>query len=130
MKEPVWIPVAAVRAIHLELIAEYGGQPGVRDEGLLDSALARPQNLFAYEEPDLHDLAAAYAFGIARNHPFFDGNKRAAFAAIGVFLELNGRELIADEADAIETMLRLAEGKLNQRDLAAWVRGNSRKLRT
>ena len=124
MKEPVWIPVAAVRAIHFELIAEYGGLPGVRDQNLLESALARPRNLFAYEGADLFHLAAAYAYGFARNHPFLDGNKRMAFASIAVFLDLNGYELLADKADAIETMLTLAAGGVSQEELAAWIRAN------
>lgn len=129
MKEPVWIPLAAVRAIHLELIAEYGGLPGIRDQNLLESALARPRHLFAYEDPDLYELAAAYAYGFARNHPFVDGNKRMAMASIAVFLELtrrNGHTLTAEKADAIETMLELARGKLAQRELAEWIRRNSR----
>ena len=128
MKEPVWTPDAAVRAIHLELIAEYGGLPGVRDENLLESALARPRNLFAYGDPDLFELAAAYAFGIARNHPFADGNKRLAFAVIAVFLELNGYELAAEKADAIGAMLGLAAGKASQAELTAWIRRNSRRI--
>ena len=119
--------MAAVNAIHLELIAEYGGLPGVRDQNLLESALERPRNLFAYEDPSLFELAAAYAFGLAKNHPFVDGNKRMAMAGMAVFLELNGYELIADKADAIETILSLAAGKLSQRDLATWIRRNSRK---
>ena len=129
MKEPVWIPDAAVRAIHLELIAEYGGLLEVRDENLLQSALARPRNLFAYGDPDLFELAATYAFGLARNHPFADGNKRVAFASMTVFLELNGHELVAEKADAIGTMLGLAAGKLSQTELAAWIRRNSRRIR-
>ena len=129
MKEPVWIPDAAVRAIHLELIAEYDGLPGVRDENLLQSALARPRNLFAYGDPGLFELAAAYAFGLARNHPFADGNKRVAFASMAVFLELNGHELAAEKADAIGLMLGLAAGKLSQAELAAWIRRNSRRIR-
>lgn len=128
MREPAWIPIAAVEAIHLELIAEYGGLPGVRDQNLLEPTLARPRQLLAYGAPDLFDLAAAYAYGFARNHPFVDGNKRIAMASIAVFLELNGHELMAEKADAIETMLELARGSLREPDLAAWIKGNSRRL--
>jgi death-on-curing protein len=110
-----------VRAMHLELIAEYGGSAGVRDEGLLDSALARPHHLAAYGEPDFFALAASYAFGISRNHPFIDGNKRVAFVCMAVFLELNGWTLTASQQDATETMLRLAAGELNEEALVAWV---------
>ncbi len=121
MKEPHWIPIEAICAMHLELIAEHGGLPGIRDQGLLESALARPRNLWAYEKPTLFDLAAAYGFGLAKNHGFVDGNKRIALAAIDVFLRINGYHLTATEADAVATIRRLAESKLNQAGLAAWV---------
>lgn len=127
MKEPLWIPAEAVVAIHGELLAEYGGVPGIRDQNLLEATLARPRHLLAYGEPDLFELAAAYAYGFARNHPFVDGNKRMAMASLAVFLEINGRALEADKVDTIDTILELAKGTLTQRELAAWIRANSRR---
>lgn len=121
MREPWWVPIEAIKAIHLELIAEHGGLPGVRDEGLLESALARPRNLWAYEKPTLYDLAAAYGFGLTKNHALVDGNKRIGLAAIDVFLRMNGSHLTASEAEAVAVILKLAEGKLDQADLAAWI---------
>lgn len=119
----VWIADNVVLAIHEAQLAEHGGIPGIRDEGLLSSALARPLNLDAYgDEPDASSLAAAYAFGIARNHPFFDGNKRTAFVVMELFLNLNGWALRADDADCISTMLALAAGNLSEKALAAWLR--------
>lgn len=114
-----------VRAMHLELIAEYGGSDGVRDAGLLESALARPGNLAAYGEPDFFALAAAYAYGISRNHPFVDGNKRVAFVCMAVFLELNGWQLNATQESATDVMLRLAAGSLKEDDLVLWVTENA-----
>lgn len=126
MKEPAWISKAVILAIHDEQLAEHGGGESVRDEGLLDSALARPQNQFAYSRKiDLAALAAAYAFGIARNHPFIDGNKRTAFVAMELFLDLNGVALTASDHDAVVTTLRLAAGEIEEDELAAWVRANS-----
>jgi len=114
-------------AIHDEQIAEHGGMPGLRDKSLMLSALGRPQNLAAYGEPDIADLAAAYAFGIARDHPFLDGNKRTAITvAAGVFLPLNGFELIALDADTVRVMLEVAEGSMPEPDFAAWLRSNLR----
>ncbi|MBY0375972.1 MAG: type II toxin-antitoxin system death-on-curing family toxin [Bryobacteraceae bacterium] len=114
-----------VLAFHLEQIREHGGATGIRDEGLLESALARPENLAAYGEPDLFDLAASYSFGLARHHPFVDGNKRTAFMAAYTFLGLNGQRLIAPEPDAALTFWRLAAGELSESELAAWFRLNS-----
>jgi len=111
-----------VLAIHEEQLAEHGGADGVRDMGLLESALARPQNLLAYGSPDLADLSAAYAAGIARNHPFVDGNKRTAWVVAETFVELNGVEIAADDAGAYETMLALAEGRVDEGAFAAWMR--------
>lgn len=122
---PRWISKHALLLLHAESIAEFGGPSGVRDEGLLESALARPQNTFAYGAGSVSELAAAYAFGIARNHPFVDGNKRAAFLALGLFLALNGMQLIATQLDASETMFALAAGDISEADLAAWVERNS-----
>ena len=124
-RNPLWIDQRALLLLHSETLAQHGGLPGVRDHGLLESALARPRNLHAYEpESDLDRLAAAYGFGLARNHPFNDGNKRSAFLAIGLFLEINGRELIADPVEAIAVILNLSEGSLSEPDLARWIREN------
>jgi death on curing protein len=110
--------------IHEQQIVHFGGGSGLRDEGLLLSALARPENLAVYGEPDVAALAAAYAFGIARNHPFVDGNKRTALVTAAVFLIENGYELVASEADAVLTALALAAGELTEVALAEWIRGN------
>jgi death-on-curing protein len=113
----------AVYAIHDEQIAEHGGLAGVRDKALLLSALARPQHLEAYGSPDVADLAAAYAVGIARNHPFLDGNKRTAIVvAAGLFLPLNGYEIVADNREIVRVMLAVAEGLMDDAELAAWFR--------
>lgn len=114
-----------VRAMHLELIAEYGGSEGVRDQGLLESALARPHHLAAYGEPDFFALAAAYAYGISRNHPFIDGNKRVAFVCMAVFLELNGWQLNASQQSATDVMLQLAKGPMDEQELVHWVTENA-----
>jgi death-on-curing protein len=106
-------------------LAEHGGAPGVRDPGALESALARPQNLVAYGAPDYAELAAAYAFGIAKNHPFVDGNKRTAFVALEFFLELNGYVLGADDVQCVVTILSIADGTLSEAELADWLRANS-----
>ena len=120
-----WPEKALVHAIHERQLAEHGGTGGVRDEGLLESALARPQQLHAYSDPapDLADLAAALAYGLARNHPFLDGNKRTAAVACETFLELNGATLEADDLELYPLYLELAEGKLGEREFAAWLRG-------
>ena len=117
-----WISKPALLLLHAESLAEHGGSPGLRDEGLLDSALARPQNLLAYGEPDAAALAAAYGSGVARNHPFIDGNKRAALLSIGLFLHLNGWRLTASQADTTRTRLALAAGELPEDALADWLR--------
>jgi len=120
----VWIGKALALAIHERQLAEHGGGSGVRDEGMLDSALARPQQRHAYGEPppDLADLAAALAFGLARNHPFVDGNKRTAHVCYRVFIALNDGELMAGEEDKYVAMLQLAEGSLDEAGFAAWLR--------
>jgi death on curing protein len=125
----VWLDVRDVVAFHAGQIAEFGGQAGVRDPGLLESAVARPRNRAAYAKPSLFELAAAYAFGIARNHPFIDGNKRTALVSAFAFLELNGWEVRAPEADATVTFLLLAEGKLSESMLAEWIEQHCVKLR-
>jgi death-on-curing protein len=117
-----WIDKHALLLLHSESLDEHGGASGMRDEGLLDSALARPLNLAAYGEPDLADLAAAYAVGIAQNHPFVDGNKRAAFLAAGLFLALNGMRLRVPQAEAAGAMLAVAAGELEEAAFAEWIR--------
>ncbi|MBS0303435.1 type II toxin-antitoxin system death-on-curing family toxin [Ottowia sp.] len=117
-----WISKPALLLLHAESLAEHGGSPGIRDEGLLDAALARPQNLVAYGQPDVAALAASYGWGIARNHPFIDGNKRAALLSIGLFLHLNDWRLTASQADTTRTMLALAAGDLPEDTLADWLR--------
>ncbi|MGH7787090.1 MAG: type II toxin-antitoxin system death-on-curing family toxin [Candidatus Binatia bacterium] len=125
-RAPVWLAKRAVMAVHQMLLAEFGGSPGIRDEGLLDSALARPRNLRAYEAPDLVALAAAYAAGIVGNHPFIDGNKRTGFMAAYIFLDRNGQDLVASEADATMLTRSLAAGESSEPDVAAWLRQNVR----
>jgi death-on-curing protein len=126
VKEPEWLSKAVILAIHDEQLAEHGGGEGVRDDGLLDAALARPRNRLAYDAAaDLAALAAAYAFGLARNHPFIDGNKRTAFVAVELFLDLNGMSLAASDADCVLTMLRLAAGEIEEDAFADWLRANS-----
>lgn len=120
----VWLEKTLALAIHDRQLAEHGGSAGIRDEALLESALARPQQLFAYGDPapDLAELAASLAFGLARNHPFVDGNKRTAAAACETFLELNQTTLAADDLELYPLYLALAEGKLSEKDFAAWLR--------
>lgn len=123
--EPKWISKRALLLLHEEGIAEFGGARGLRDEGLLDSALARPENLQVYQpECTMADLAAAYGFGLAKNHAFFDGNKRVAFLSIGLFLAINGCRLIADQVDAIRAMLAVAASELAEAALSAWIAMN------
>jgi death on curing protein len=117
-----WIDKRALLLLHADSLAEHGGASGLRDEGLLDSALARPLNLAAYGEPDVAALAASYGLGLAKNHAFVDGNKRAAFLSVGLFLALNGYRLRADQADAVLTMLAVASGDLDEAAFAAWIR--------
>ncbi len=125
-----WVDSGLVLAIHEEQLAEHGGADGVRDMGLLESALTRPLNLLSYGSPDLADLAAAYAAGIARNHPFLDGNKRTAWVVAETFVELNGVEITADDADAYEAILALAEGRIDESAFAAWMRPQLKPKRT
>jgi death on curing protein len=128
MTEPEWLDVEIMIDIHAEQLALFGGPDGVRDRGLLESALARPINKFTYGETDLAALAAAYAFGIAKNHPFVDGNKRAAFASVIVFLGLNGVDFAPRPEDATIVMLSLAAGEVSEQSLARWIRDNWPKL--
>lgn len=125
MKEPHWVLREIVLSIHEEQLAEHGGLSGIRDEGLLESALARPLNLWSYGKGDPADLAAAYAFGIARNHPFLDGNKRTAFVAAALFLLLNGLRLEVSDADCVVTMLAVAEGSIEEEAFSEWLRLHS-----
>ena len=128
MNQWVWIEESVVWAVHEAQLAEHGGSAGVRDSGLLQSALARPLNLLAYGEADAPTLAAAYGFGIARNHPFIDGNKRTAFVCVELFLALNGFVLTALDADCVSTMLALAAGELPEADFAAWIKDHTLPL--
>ncbi len=128
MTEVIWIDLPEVLAIHGCQLDEHGGASGVRDDGLLESALARPQQLFTYGEPDVFDLAAAYTAGIVRNHPFVDGNKRTGFVVGILFLELNGPTFTASEADATQAVLGLAAGKITDDEFAMWLRSNSTPL--
>lgn len=123
----VWLDADVLRAVHEEQLAEHGGAAGTRDDGLFESALARPENLAAYGAPDAADLAAAYGFGIARNHPFIDGNKRTAFVAVELFLDLNGYELTASDADCVLTMLAVAAGQMDETTFARWLRQHGQK---
>lgn len=120
-----WIDKRLLTLLHDESLAEHGGAAGLRDEGLLDSALTRPLNLVAYGEPDLAELAAAYGVGLAKNHAFVDGNKRPAFLAVGLFLRLNGHRLNATPAAATIAMMDVAAGALNEADFATWIRRHS-----
>lgn len=117
-----WVNRQVLLLLHEESLAEHGGAPGLRDEGLLDSALSRPLNLALYDDPDVADLAAAYAMALAKNHAFVDGNKRAAFLALGMFLALNGHRLRATQVDATLTMLGVAAGEISQNGLSQWIR--------
>jgi death-on-curing protein len=121
-----WLSADVLLAVHEEQLAEHGGAAGVRDLGLFESALARPQNVAAYGNPDAADLAASYGVGLAKNHPFIDGNKRTAFVAVELFLALNGHDLVADDADCVLTMLAVAAGSLDEPGFAAWLRTHSR----
>lgn len=124
MTEPVWLTSDLVIAIHDEQLRIFGGPPGIRDQGMLESALGRAQNKWSYGETDLAALAAAYAFGIGRNHPFVDGNKRAALLSIVTFLGLNDIDFVVDEAEAVVMTLGLASGEIEEEGLARWIRDN------
>lgn len=130
MDDPIWISIDLVLAIHKRQLSEHGGLVGVRDPGLLESALARPRHLFAYNDPtpELTELAASYAFGIARNHPFIDGNKRTAAVACELFLELNGITITADDAEMYPIFLGLAEGSVSESELAVWLKSNTTRV--
>jgi len=130
VREPIWVDRRALVLLHAETLAEHGGRAGILDEGRLDSALARPRQIFSYQaKADLARLAAAYGVGLMRDHPFADGNKRAAFLAVGLFLRLNGFRLVADQADAASTMLALATGEVAEEEFAAWIRTHVKRQR-
>lgn len=122
----VWVGRPIILAVHEEQLAEHGGASGIRDEGLLESALARPLNRAGYGEPDIPELAALYAIAIARNHPFIDGNKRTAYVALELFLALNGLRLAVSDADAVLAMLAMAAGDMHDDAFTGWVRQNVR----
>src|SRR5262245_37661640 len=125
-QEPCWLLDRVVPAIHRRQLAEHGGLDGIRDPGMLSSALARPKNLYAYgsPKPDMAALASSYAFGIARNHPFVDGNKRTAFVACRTFMRLNGMDIDASETDKYLVFMSLADGSLTEDELAEWIRAH------
>jgi death-on-curing protein len=129
MKEPVWVLREVVHALHERLLSEFGGAAGVRDDGMLESALSRPANQFAYGSPSMPELAAAYAFGLVRNHPFVDGNKRIGFATAVLFLELNGYRFAASEIDATVQTLALAAHDLDEGGYAAWLESHSKPIK-
>ncbi len=128
--EPVWIERQALLLLHGESLAEHGGAPGIRDDGMLESALFRPRHKLQYGDPDVHELAAAYAYGFAKNHAFIDGNKRAGLLAAGLFLLMNGWRLEAGQADTIGAMLALADGTWSETDFATWLRLQSAPTQT
>lgn len=130
MDEPLWLSRSVVEALHADQVREHGGQLGLRDPGLLESALARPRHVWSYDtHADLAKLAAEYGFGLAKNHAFLDGNKRVAFVATNVFLILNGFEIEAAEPAVVDTMLRVADGRMSREKFAAWI-GNVMVLYT
>jgi len=129
MTEPIWIKLRVVQAFHDRQINEHGGLPGLRDEGLLLSALSRPENTYHYSDPkpDIAELAAAYGFGIAKNHPFNDANKRTAFISMRLFLKLNGWDLVASAEDKYKTIIRVAASDVSGDELAQWIRKTWKK---
>ena len=127
MKEPAWVLREVVLMAHEQSLAQFGGSAGVRDEGLMDSALGKPQNLFACGKPNLFELAASYAFGLVKNHPFIDGNKRTGFVVTVTFLECNGWHLEASEVDATVRTLALAAGEMSESAYAEWLKANSKR---
>jgi death-on-curing protein len=122
MQEPEWVSKAVVLALHEEQLAEHGGSPGLRDEGLLESALGKPQNLLSNGQPDLADLAAAYAVGLAKNHAFVDGNKRVSNVVTLTFLLLNGYDLKTDDTEQVRVWLAIADGTMSEKRVADWIR--------
>ena len=132
MTEPIWINLRVIKAFHDRQINEHGGLPGLRDEGLLSSALSRPENFFHYSEPkpDVAELAAAYGFELAKNHPFTDANKRTALIAMRLFLKLNGYDLAASPEHKYKTIIRVAASDINEDELAHWIRNNLKEIKS
>jgi len=129
MTEPTWVEKEALLLLHTKSLARFGGVESLRDEGLLDSALARPRNAFHYDDlRDIAGLAASYAFGLAKNHPFVDGNKRMAFMAVGLFLGANSWELTAEPVEAIRAVQALAGGEIGEGEFAAWLKLNIKRF--
>ena len=128
MRTPIWVLRETVLTLHEQSLAEFGGSADIRDEGLLESALSKPENLLAYGKPTLFDLAASYAFGLVKDRPFIDGNKRAGFIVAVVFLELKGYRLEATEVAAALRTLALAAGEMSEAEYAAWLKSNSRRV--
>ncbi len=128
-KEPNWLTPERLVAIHELMLALHGGLGGTRDQGALESALGQPMHRWHYGEDDLAELAAAYGFALAKNHPFADGNKRTAFVSMATFIEQNGRELTAPEADVVVVMVAVASGEITEKQLAEWLRGNTARRR-
>ena len=130
MTEPIWINLRVIKAFHDRQINEHGGLPGLLDEGLLSSALSRPENSFHYSEPkpDVSELAAAYGFELAKNHPFNDANKRTALIAMRLFLKLNGFDLVASPEDKYKTIIRVAASDINEDELAHWIGNNLKEI--
>ena len=127
MKQPYWLTREECLTLHEMMLSQYGGGEGLRDDNMLESALAKPRQLFAYGKPAMSDLAASYVFGVVRNHPFIDGNKRTGFILGAGFLERNGHEFFASEAEAAVRTLALAAGEMSEAEYAAWLKKNSRK---
>ena len=127
MQEPIWISDKIVKAMHTDQLAQHGGSPGIRDENLLSASLARPRHLLVYSDPTLFDLTAAYGYGLAKNHPFIDGNKRTAFVVMASFLELNGYSLDVSEMEVVIMMERLATDEETQDSIAGWLKAYSVK---
>ena len=132
MKEPIWINLRVVKAFHDRQINEHGGLAGLRDEGLLLSALSRPENAYHYSDPkpDVAELAAVYGFGLAKNHPFNEANKRTALIAIRLFLKLNGYDLVASPEDKYKTIIRVAASEISEYELALWIRENLKETQS
>jgi death on curing protein len=128
-REPLWLSRVVVDAMHNDQLREHGGLPGVRDENVLESALGRPQQKWNYEQPDVATLAAAYGFGLVKNHPYRDGNKRVGFLAMITFLGLNGQTFDATDAEVVAEILALADGRLTESKLATWIRSHCSKPR-
>ena len=128
MNTPIWIREEVAIAIHRRQLAEHGGSEGIRDKGLLESALFRPQNQFAYDNPNIFELAAAYSYGIANNHPFIDGNKRTSYVVMRTFLKLNGYDIRASVMEKYQTWMRLVNNQLSEAELATWIEKKSIKI--